>query len=500
MATLDDSGLQVDTLAAVVSRMQTSLSGEFGFTLATSDNAQVTKLLKVFAREVVSVQQALLPVLTSLSLDLATGVQLVNLAALNGSQRLAATRSSIPMRALGTAGTVIADKRVRSNTTNAVFRIPLGTSIQGSGFVTFTAVAESTGDVQAFVNDTWTIVDSVTGWQAVGATADYTPGSPQETQEALRARAQQAARSNARATEPAVREALAAVPGMISADGIFNRTPLPFDGVPKFTVEPILDGTFTAQDVGLTLYNYLGETTPTFGSTQVNVSTPTGGVFAAYYTQVETLRVQFRITLDTTGAEVPLDLDYVQRVINAVVAYANSLTRGLNVSPAVAAARAIASLTTGSVMDFSGEAAFFGDPYQSTPLVVGSRQRAFTIGGPTSGQTTGTQVETFNLTTGWTLNLSIDGAAMVVYTVDSDYPSVSAATAAQIATRLNVVLGDAATASDVNGRLKISSNSAGSTSTVAVLVASSAPFLTALGIVVGVYAGTNSDVEVVVTP
>ena len=95
MATLDDSGLQVDTLAAVVSRMQTSLSGEFGFTLATSDNAQVTKLLKVFAREVVSVQQALLPVLTSLSLDLATGVQLVNLAALNGSQRLAATRSSI---------------------------------------------------------------------------------------------------------------------------------------------------------------------------------------------------------------------------------------------------------------------------------------------------------------------------------------------------------------------------------------------------------------------
>jgi hypothetical protein len=195
---------------------------------------------------------------------------------------------------------------------------------------------------------------------------------------------------------------------------------------------------------------------------------------------------------------VPLDLDYEQRVINAVVAYANSLTRGLNVSPAVAAARAISALTTGSVMDYSGEAAFFGDPYQSTPLIVGSRQRAFTIGGPTSGETTGTQTETFNLTTDWTLNLSIDGAAAVVYTVISDYPIVSAATAAQVAERLNVVLGDAATASDVNGRLKIASNSAGATSSVAVLVASSAPFLTALGLVVGVYAGTDSDVEVVV--
>jgi hypothetical protein len=228
------------------------------------------------------------------------------------------------------------------------------------------------------------------------------------------------------------------------------------------------------------------------------VSTPTGGVFTAYYTQVETLRVQFRITLDTTGAEVSLDLDYEQRVINAVVAYANSLTRGLNVSPFVAASRAVSALTTGSVMDGGGEVAFFGDPYQSTPLVVGSRQRAFTIGGPTAGETTGTQTETFNLTTGWTLNLSIDGAAQVVYTVISDYPIVSAATAAQVATRLNEVLGDAATASDVNGRLKIASNSVGATSTVEVLATSTGAFLTALGLFVGVYAGTDSDVEVVV--
>ena len=499
---LDNSGLQIDTTASIVTTMLAQLRDEFGLDFLTTDTSQVVKLLKVFARQLVSTQGGLKVVVDALSLDETTGTQLVNLALLNGTSRLAATRSSIPMRALGVSGTSIGDRRVRSNVTNAVFRVPLGTVIAPSGFVTFTAVADVVGaSVQAFADDGWTIVDIVTGWQAVGATADYTAGVPQETQEALRGRAQQAARSNARATEPAVREALAAIAGMVASDGIFNRKPVADLGVPAFTVEPILDGSFTGQDVGLALYNTLGETTPTFGSTSVSVSTPTGGTFTGNYTQVETLRVVFRITLDTTGAEVSLDLDYVSRAINAVVAYANSLTRGLNVSPAIAAARAVSALTTGSVMDFTGEAAFFGDPLQSTPLVVGSRQRAFTIGGPTAGEVTGTATEPFNLTVGWQLTVSIDGAAQVSYLVNvDDFDVISAALASEVAVALNVPFGPAATASDVNGRVSIVSNSVGASSSVAILGVSTVAFLTALGLAVSTNVGTDTDVEIVVIP
>jgi hypothetical protein len=498
---LDNSGLQIDTVASVVSTMTNELRTEFGLDVIVSDTSQVGKLMKVFARQIVSTQQGLLDVSSSLSLDQATGVQLVRLAQLNGTSRIAATRSTIDMRAIGNGGTAIGDKRVRSNDTNAVFRVPLGTVIPASGVVTFTAVADQTGDVQAFAGDTWTIVDQVAGWTGVGALTDYVPGSPQESQEALRGRARQAARANARATEPAVREALAAIPGMVSADGIFNRRPVAFDGVPAFTVEPILDGSFSAQDVGATLYNSLGETTPTFGSTSVSITTPTGGTFTANYTQVETLRIQFRITLDTTGAEVTLDLDYEQRVINAVVAYANSLTRGLNVSPAIAAARAVSALTTGSVMDFTGEARYFNGVFQSTPLVVGSRQRAFTIGGPTAGQTTGTTTEPFNLTSGWALHVSIDGAAPLVYTATTgDYAIISAATADEVAAALSVVLGTVATASNVNGRVSIVSATEGASSSVDILIASTGGFLTALGLSVGISTGTDSDIDVVVIP
>jgi hypothetical protein len=501
VATLDDSGLTVDTTAAVTAAMLAELRTEFGLDFLTTDTAQVVKLLKVFARQVVSTQAALQVVLDALSLGQATGTQLVRLCELNGTDREPATRSSIPMRALGVSGTLIGDRRVRSNVTNAVFRVPVGTEISVSGFVTFTAVAETTGDVQAFADDTWTIVDQLTGWQLVGATADYTEGVPQETEEALRGRASQAARSNARATEPAVREALAAIAGMTSADGIFNRTPLVDDGVPAFTVEPILDGTFTAQDVGLALYNVLGETTPTIGSTSVSVSTPTGGTFTSMYTQVETLRVLFRITLDTTGAEVDLDLDYVARATDAVVSYANSLTRGLNVSPSVAAARAISALTTGTVMDFTGEAAFVGDAYQSTTLVVGARERAFTVGGPTSGESLGTTTEAFNLTAGDVIDISIDGAALVSYTVVAiDFAVVSAALADEFADALNVVLGTQGTASNVNGRVSIASNSVGAASEVEILGSSTAGFIAEIGMTVGSSFGTDSDVEIVVTP
>jgi hypothetical protein len=501
VAELDDSGLTIDTTAALVSEMLAELRTEFGLDFLTSDTAQIVKLLKVFARRTASAQSLLQNVLDALSLGQATGTQLVRLCELNGTDRLPATRSSIPMRALGVSTTVIGDKRVRSNVTNAVFRIPVGTAISVSGFVTFTAIAETTGDVQAFIDDTWTIVDAVTGWQAVTATADYTAGSPQETEEALRVRAEQAARSNARATEPAVREALAAITGMTSADGIFNRQPIAVDGVPAFTVEPILDGTFTAQDVGLALYNTLGETTPMSGSTTVSVSTPTGGTFVAAYTQVEALRVLFQITLDTTGAEVDLDLDYVARATNAVVAYANSLTRGLNVSPAVAAARAVSALTTGSVMDFTGEAAFVGDAYQSTALVVGSRERAYTIGGPTPGEVQGTNVETFNLTVGDKINFSIDDAAVVAYTVAAiDFAVVSAATASEVADAFNGIFGTQATASDVNGTVLITSNTFGSDSIVRIIFPSAVALLAELGLSIGTNYGTDTDVEIVVTP
>lgn len=501
MAALDDSGLTIDTTAALISEMLAELRGEFGLDFLTSDTAQVVKLLKVFARQAVSTQSLLQTVLDALSLGQATGTQLVRLAQLNGTNRTAATRSSIAMRALGVSGTLIGDKRVRSNVTNGVFRVPLGTEISVSGFVTFTAIAETTGDVEAFLGDTWTIVDAVNGWQQVTATANYTEGALQETEDALRVRAEQAARSNARATEPAVREALAAIAGMLSADGIFNRQPIAFDGVPAFTVEPILDGSFTEQDVGLALYNSLGETTPTTGATTVTVSTPTGGTFEASYTQVETLRTLFRITLDTTGAEVDLDLDYVARATNAVVAYANSLTRGLNVSPSVAAARAVSSLTTGSVMDFTGEAAFVGDAYQSTPLVIDSRERAFTVGGPTPGEALGVATETFNLTVGWNMDFSIDGAAPVSYVVSAaDFAVVSAATAEEVANAFNVILGTQAEASDVSGSVLVASNTAGSSSTVGVLGSSTFAFVTAIGFVSGTGVGTDTDVEIVVTP
>lgn len=498
---LDDSGLTTDTVASITSTMLAELREEFGLDFLTTDTAQVVKLIKVFARRTVAVQAALQSVLDALSLGQATGTQLVRLAALNGTTRIGATRSSIAMRAIGVSGTAIGDKRVRSNVTNAVFRVPIGTVIAASGFVTFTAVAETTGDVQAFADDTWTIVDIVNGWQAVGATADYVAGAPQETQSALRARAQQAARSNARATEPAVREALAAIAGVSDADGIFNRKPIVVDTVPAFTVEPILDGSFTAQDVGLALYNTLGETTPTTGSTLVSVSTPTGGTFTGYYTQVEQLRVIFEITLDTTGAEVSLDLDYEARATNAVVEYVNSLTRGINVSPAFAAARAVAALTSGTVTDFVGKATFFGGVVGTSVLAIGARQRAYTIGGPTSGEVTGSVDEPFNLTTGWVLQISIDAASPVVYEVSaSHYALVSAATATELAVQLNIVFGTSASASAVNGRIYIASASVGDTSIVDIQAASTFAFATAIGLAIDTHEGTDTDVQIKVIP
>ena len=503
-AQLTDAGLILDTTAGAFAALQARVRSLFDGDLVITQDSTLGKLLIVFAEAAVANQQFLATVADALALSQSTGVQLINLGELNGVQPLGATRSTIPLKLGGAPGLDVGDKRVRYNPTGAIFRTPVGTTLLG-GTALVTGVAEETGPVLALTGDAsvWTIVDGVSGWTAASSTGDALVGRAAESQEEFRTRAQQAAKNNGAATEPATEEALAAVDGVTKVRVLNNRGPIvDADGVAGFTVEAIFTGG-EAPAIGLALFYVLGLSTPTQGDEVVQVTDPIDGeVSPFYFSRSKVIRVVYRITLDTAGAEKPLDEDAVGRVVAAVVGYTDALGDGIDVVPTVAAALALAALTPGTVTGGLGEAARFGAVVSPATLQINKREITTTFGTAQAAVTVAA-VEPYNLIAGENLDLAIDGSTVVsaVFAVE-DFAVISAATAAEVAAVINTALGNAlvpGVASSAALTLVISSTSTGASSSVSVVGSTAPTVLTALGLVVGVVTGTNTDVEVIFT-
>lgn len=520
MASIDNSGVNTDTLAEVIDTINADFVAEFGAGvdgIDTSAQSFTGRQNAILARQIVSVQQLLSDLVSVLNPNNAEGRILDFIGSLFREDRLAATAATIPARLFGVPGFLVGDRRVRYRRNDTVWRVPLGVTIGAAGHVRVDLVSDATGIalpdgtlIEAFQDgsDQWVIVDaSPTRFFAVESTGAYSAGTDVEAAVDYRRRIALAGLSSGTGTEFGVQRAIARVAGIGALVDNNRELALNANGVPGKSTEVVVDqGTDAA--VAQAIYDSFSDTTGTVGSTSAVAFRRdiTGALIldapvAVRFTRAARVLLEWEVRINPAGSEAPLPEDVVSIAQAAVVQYTNvALTIGLDAQPGEAAAAVRSALPVGSVPD-GGLTVLVGvvggPPPDIVPIVITSRQRARTDSAPQSASVVGL-VAPYNLTAGDVLVMAANGgSAQSVTMLVTDFQAISAATAIEVAAVINArMTGFVAGVED--GALLIRSAATGAASSVTINTTSTAALLAALGLSLGTVVGNDGYVSVVI--
>jgi uncharacterized phage protein gp47/JayE len=166
------------------------------------------------------------------------------IAAISGTLRAPATKSTVDATLSGTPGTVVPAGSVASvSGAGSRFVLSATVTIGGGGTVTGTFEAEETGPVAALAGTLTVIETPVAGWTAVTNPLDATLGTDLETDAALRVRREDELRATGAAALDAIRADVLAVPGVTACTVFENTTGTTDpDGIPPKAIEVMVSG------------------------------------------------------------------------------------------------------------------------------------------------------------------------------------------------------------------------------------------------------------------
>jgi len=222
MATLDPTGYRSRDLNDVMADLRTAARLEFGDAVNLSASSHLGGLLGVFAEAIADVEKATQALYDAFDRDNAVGVQLDNLAAIIGLERLPPARATALVDLVGTAGTAVPAGSIVANTS--------GEQLATLDPLTIPAVAARVealdyGDVDVSSGAIDTIVTAITGWSGVTNPTTGAAGRGRETDAELRARMAEAPSVIGACTVEAIRADLqAALPEAFGIVVVENTT------------------------------------------------------------------------------------------------------------------------------------------------------------------------------------------------------------------------------------------------------------------------------------
>jgi len=185
MATLDHSGYRARDLNDVMADLRTAARLEFGDAINLSASSHLGGLLGVFAEAIADVEKATQALYDAFNRDNAVGVQLDNLAAIIGLERLPPAKATALVDLGGTAGTSIPAGSIVANTSGEQFATLDSLTIPA---LSARIEALDYGDVDVSSGAIDTIVTAITGWSSVANPTAGAVGRGEETDAELRAR------------------------------------------------------------------------------------------------------------------------------------------------------------------------------------------------------------------------------------------------------------------------------------------------------------------------
>lgn len=226
---------------------------------------------------------------------------------INGIARLVASYSTVDLRIVGTAGTVITNGQAE-DTLGQKWKLPTTVTIPVGGEIVVTATAVEIGDVSAAANTVNKIATPTLGWQSVNNAAAATVGDPIESDAELRLRQSQSTMIPSLSVMEGIVGAVASLAGVSRYRGYENDTATTnADGITAHTIALVVEGG-TTQAIAEAIAAKKTPGTKTQGTTSYTTYDQYGiaNIINFYRPTVATIGIEVSLTaltgyLSTTG-------------------------------------------------------------------------------------------------------------------------------------------------------------------------------------------------------
>lgn len=238
------TGFVAKTLEDIRADTGTRLRGYFGNNIPLDPNSIAGQLQDTYSFGLAEVWEALEEVYSSDTPAGSTGVKLVEVSSITGTQPLTQTKSTLTITATGTPGTVItAGKIIATHDTAVRFLTIADATIGGGGTVSIDTESLDYGPLVARAGATWDIVTPVSGWTGVSNALDAVEGRLVETDSQLRLRRYAELSAPGGGSLPAVVADTLRVADVTEVVGFENITDVvDADGLPPHSLEIIVNG------------------------------------------------------------------------------------------------------------------------------------------------------------------------------------------------------------------------------------------------------------------
>ena len=214
MATVTRYGVTPKTLTEYVDSLGVVWRTALGDDLSLATETPQGQLIDGLAVVLAEVDEAIVALANSFSLDRAMGVAQDDLISAMDVERRRATRSVVTVTIGGVPGTYIPSGSRVATSTNAVFFTIGDVFISSTSTVAVEMQSVDTGPIPATAGDLTTIIDIIAGWETATNPTDASLGRAEESQSELRLRYNRHVARNGLAMIQAIESRIWEVPGV----------------------------------------------------------------------------------------------------------------------------------------------------------------------------------------------------------------------------------------------------------------------------------------------
>ena len=501
---IDDAGvtiadwltLQTDVCAAYQADPE---DGGFGPQADVTPDSPFYKIASPVTRQTAAVLQAVRDLSAQLDPQFAFGLQLDRLGSLIGLRRRGATRSTIEGRVVGTPGTLlVAGALLRYLPTGSRWQLAADATIGPAGTVAVELFALDFGPVdapQAGSADWQIVTGQVLGWDSFESTDAAQLGALRETDVEYRARFLDAA--TGLCTYDAIVNRLREVPN-VSAVYLYVNKALTYDNTLQLEgkqMRAIVQGGLKSAIIAA-LHATLGAPVDTAGAVVGEVDPGNGQILEYRYDRLRRRRCYLKLTITGGNPAAPLPADAADLASEAVEAVSSPVGPFIPMVYGLAAVQAILAAVPGSVTKLVAEGRLDpADPWVEDAIALGIAEQPDVSTVPTPA-VADADATAFTIPATELFFAGIDGGASIDVTFNTKIVNDPAAVAAVLNTPVTGLVGTTSTV--VDGRLRVSTDSVGGTSSiqldggVAVAVLYDDPFR--------LYTGSDNDATIVIVP
>lgn len=328
-------GITAPSYEDILDYFQSKARAIFGSDINLSEDTQDGQLIAIFAAALNDVNAQAIAAFNSYNPATATGYALDEAVKTNGLARHVATHSTVDLKLVGQAGTVITSGYAVDALSNK-WLLPDTVSIPLAGTVTVTATAEQAGEISAPAGAISKIGTPTRGWQTVTNPLPAVPGAAVETDAQLRKRQSVSTMQPGAALWDSLTGAIEQLDGVQSAAGRHNDTgEADSYGIPAHSIAVVVEGG-DAEDIAEAIYKKKSQGVATFGAVERQITDSLGNIYTIKFSRPTPVKVTAAITVRASETWLSTEQDDIK---SRLIGYIDTLAIGeaVNAGKCVAA-------------------------------------------------------------------------------------------------------------------------------------------------------------------